>query len=212
MKKILATTLALAMLAGAMTVSAGAAYSDDSNHFTDDKAANSNTAGVEASTIAEDTIASKDVTVKIQTTGNINTTHVYAISYSKTELTFTYEMGGTRIWNPETLKYENKDSGGNWNVETQEIKVTNYSDLGVKVTAAVDQTDMAEKGAVTVTAEKKTDGGSEIQLGSAYNSGNPLVSAATEGIFEVKVTGKPVNEYETAVQLAKITLTVSKNP
>ena len=210
MKKVLATAMALAMLASAVTINAGAAYRDDPNHFTDDTPGlNSDSAGISATT-AKNPIASKNVEVKIQTSGDVNTTHVYAISYSHTELTFTYEMGGTRVWNPETLKYENKDGGGIWNRDTQEITVKNYSDLGVKITAAVAQEGLPEQGNVTVTAEKKTDGGTEIELASAYNSGNPQASAATEGIFEVKVDGSPVNEYATAVKMATITLTVNK--
>lgn len=211
MKKVLATAMALAMLASAVTINAGAAYLSDPNHFTDDTSGlNSSNAGISANGV-KDPIASKDVEVKIQTSGDVNTTHVYAISYSHTELTFTYEMGGTRVWNPETLKYENKDGGGTWSRATQEITVKNYSDLGVKITAAVDQEGLPEQGNVTVTAEKKTDGGAEIELASAYNSGNPQASAATEGIFEVKVDGSPVNEYTTAVKMATITLTVNKN-
>lgn len=211
MKKVLATAMALAMLASAVTINAGAAYPSDPNHFTDDTSGlNSSNAGISANG-AKDPIASKDVEVKIQTSGDVNTTHVYAISYSHTELTFTYKMGGTRVWNPETLKYENKDGGGTWNRATQEITVKNYSDLGVKITAAVNQDGLPEQGNVTVTAAKKTDGGAEIVLASAYNSDNPQSSVATEGIFEVKVDGSPVNEYTTAVKMATITLTVNKN-
>lgn len=210
MKKVLATAMALAMLASAVTINAGATYLSDPNHFTDDTSGlNGNNAGISANG-ARDPIASKDVEVKIQTSGDVNTTNVYAISYSHTELTFTYEMGGTRVWNPETLKYENKGGGGTWSRDTQEITVKNYSDLGVKITAAVDQEGLPEQGNVTVTAAKKTDGGAEIELASAYNSSNPQASAATEGIFEVKVAGSPVNEYTTAVKMATITLTVNK--
>ena len=210
MKRILTLALALAMLAGVLTIPAGATYETvDTNHFTADDATNTDSAGTIATT-AQDPIGSEDVIVKVATTGTVNTTNVYAITYSVTELTFTYNQGGTRIWNPETLKYENSGTGGNWDSETQEITVKNYSDLAVKVSAAVDQTGMAEEGNVTVTATKKGDTVTEIQLESAYNSTMPSQSKATEGVFEVKVAGTPVNEYGTATQMAKITLTVNK--
>lgn len=211
MKKILATTLALAMLAGAMTVSAGATYKQDPNHFTTDTSGlNKDNAGISANT-AEDPISEKTVTVNVITNQPGTTTNVYAVSYSATTLTFTYDMGGGKVWNPEELKYENTGTGGGWQANgVQELTVTNYSDLGVKVTAKVNQTDMAEEGAVTVTATKKGDVATEITLDSAYNSGNPSASQATSGTFEVKVDGTPTYEYTTATKLAEITLTLEK--
>lgn len=65
MKKVLATAMALAMLASAVTINAGAAYLSDPNHFTDDTSGlNSSNAGISANGV-KDPIASKDVEVKI---------------------------------------------------------------------------------------------------------------------------------------------------
>lgn len=210
MKKVLSLALALCLAVSMFTVGAGAKYSEDPNHFTEDNAGNNDTAGIDASTVSGDEIAKKEVTVNIKTTLPGSTTNVYAVSYSVTELTFTYNMGGAKIWNPEELKYETTGGAGTWSNDTQEITVTNYSDLPVKVAASVNQSGMAEEGVVTVTAEKKTDGGSEIELASAYNSSSPSESAATSGVFEVKVSGTPTYEYTTATKLATITLTLTK--
>ena len=210
MKRVLSLALALCLVVGMFTVGASAKYSEDPNHFTADDAGNQNTAGIDASTVVGDEIAKKEVTVNIKTTLPGSTTNVYAVSYSVTDRTFTYNMGGAKIWNPEELKYETAGGAGTWSNDTQEITVTNYSDLPVKVEASVDQTGMAEEGVVTVTAEKKTDGGREIELASAYNSSTPSLSAATSGIFEVKVSGTPTYEYTTATKLATITLTLTK--
>lgn len=211
MKKVLATAMALAMLASAVTINAGATYKDDPNHFTSDTPGlNKADAGINAYT-APDPIATQKVTVNLQTNQPGTTTNVYAVSYSITTLTFVYDMGGGKVWNPEELKYENTGTGGGWQSNgTNEIIVTNYSDLAVKVTASVSQTDMDEEGIVTVTATKKDDVSSELTLASAYNSSNPAASAATTDTFEVKVTGTPTYEYATPTKLAEITLTLSK--
>lgn len=210
MKRVVTLALALCLVVSMSTMAAGAKYSEDPNHFTDDNAGNDDTAGIDASTVVGDEIAKKEVTVHIKTTMPGSTTNVYAVSYSLTELTFTYNMGGAKIWNPEELKYETTGGAGTWSNDTQEITVTNYSDLSVKVSASVDQSGMAEEGVVTVTAEKKSGGGNELELASAYNSGTPSQSAATSGVFEVKVSGTPTYEYTAPTKLAAITLTLTR--
>ena len=211
-KKLLASLVSAAMLISAVTVGSYAAkYTEDPNHFTDDTPdLNQADAGIDASS-AQDPIATKEVAVNVKTNQPGSTTHVYAVSYSHTELIFTYNMGGSKVWNPDELRYENIGGSGDWASATQDLTVTNYSDLAVKVTASVSQAGLPEEGVVTVTATQKGEVGSEITLGSAYNSGGPDSSAATSGTFEIKVDGKPRYEYTTATKIAAVTLTLAKS-
>ena len=136
MKKVLATCMALAMLAGAMTVNAGATYKGDPNHLTEDTANNANKAGKAAGTTdtTDTEIGKQTIPVKIQTVSGGGTTNVYAVSFSTTEVTFTWNNTATTIWNPETLKYETTNDSGSWAAESQKITVNNYSDVAIKVT------------------------------------------------------------------------------
>ncbi len=214
MKKCLALALSLCLAASMSILSSWATYLEDDNHFTGDTVSVSTdsgpqNAGINASTVTDSEIASQDVTVKLQTSGSQTTTHVYAISYSATELTFTYQQGGSRTWNPEKLQYDIAGDGGQWNAQTQAITVTNYSDLPVDVTAAVGANTI-ETGNVTVTAEVTGQTGvSTLALASAYDGGT--TGTAKSGTFDVKIDGKPSTEYLTASELVKLTLTVAKH-
>lgn len=206
MKKILAMTMALALLLGVMSISVGATYLDDQNHFTADDASNDDTAGTAVDT-ASDPIAEKDVTVKLTTSGTVALKHVYAVSYDVTEVSFTYNYGGTGIWNPETLAYEYDDTSAvGWGADTtREIKITNYSDLGVKITA---EAGPVSANGVTLDVKETTGMTSnELTLNSAYNAGG--VNKETTGSFTVTVGGAPNGDY-TDIAIATITLTLSK--
>lgn len=218
MKKLLSTTLALAMLAGAMTVSAGAVYSDGPNSFTSannaDNSGNQNidprptnhldNAGIAATTGEKDEpVGEATIPVKLQTGGAGNITHVYAVTYDVTELNFTYGKGSNIIWNPETLQYETNGPGGGWGVSEQTITVTNYSDLPVKVTA---------------TVQNKTDNGitftpdGPLELGTAAINGTTGTGKEQSGEIKVTATGTPIGSYtQEATKIADLLLTVTNN-
>ena len=210
MKRILALTLSLAMLAGLMTVSAVAAesstlYNEGSSNVEYDATGPSgeheshkNTShggGVVAGTgdnptnyPEDDVIATGSVGVKGWTNTNPGSvTHVYAVSITTTELTFSYGNAGTSyIWDPSKLQYVSQGtSDGGWQEKGQEILVTNYSDLPVDVTAeyASQPGFGAISGTITDTDDTNPDG--TISL-----------AAATTGIEEnysgigTKVDGK----------------------
>lgn len=199
-----------------MAVPARATYHDDGHHLADDnKPANLNTddAGIAEGEVTGDQVGSGEVSALLKTTGTHDYRHVYAASFSLNELTFTFDQGGTRTWNPETLRYElSEGGGGTWNDQGQDLNVSNYSDLPVKISATVSQASLPEEGSVTVTATKKGGDETEISLESAYNSTDPERSAPTSGTFEVKVTDSPAYEHLKPTKIATITLTLSKAP
>lgn len=203
MKKILATGMALAMLVGAVTVNAGAVYSGDPNHLTEDTANNTSTAGKAAGT--EDTtgtsIGSKEVVVKLQNSSTGGTTHVYAVSFSATELTFTWNNTATTIWNPETLQYETNNDQGSWSEMKKVIKVNNYSDVAIKVAPDKDAPASSDRGVTLSVA-------SELLLDSAYD--NSAVGSVKSGDITVTVTGTPDVAYPVATEIARFTLNVTR--
>lgn len=204
MKRILALTLSLAMLAGLMTVSAGATYLSDPNHLTTDNAGNTSKAGTPAG--EDDTtgteIDSKDVTVKLKTSSGGGTTHVYAVSFDTTEVTFTWTNTASTIWNPETLKYETTNNDGSWATASQAITVNNYSDVAIKVEAD-NATPASSDAGVTLNVS------GPLELDSAYD--NTATGSVKTGKITVSVTGTPETAYPTATQIASFTLKVTRN-
>lgn len=203
MKKVLATAMALAMLASAVTINAGATYSADPNHLTADNAGNTSRAGTPAG--VDDTtdteIGSKEVTVKLQSSSTGGTTHVYAVSFSATELTFVWNNSATTVWNPETLKYETTNDEGSWVADSQVITVNNYSDVAIKVKPDNAAPTSSDTG-VTLSV---TD---ELSLASAYD--NKTVGSVKSGTIAVTVSGTPETAYPTATEIAKFTLKVTR--
>ena len=213
MKRILAVATTMAMLLGLMTIGASAAPSTymtgkgtaGNYHITEDMAGNDDRAG---EVVTGNEVGTAEVDVKLSTTDNAATTHVYAVSYDVQELSFEYGFGGNRIWNPETLQYEYESNTSAWNAATGDITIYNYSDQGVKIGA---EASGSTADGVTVAVYKKDDDTKaikEITLDSAYMS-QGTTSAATSGAFTVEVTGAPKTDYSGA-SIATITLTVSK--
>lgn len=202
MKKFLSTILSLSMVVAMLTVGASATYLEDANHVTADTAGNSNTAGIVATDYSKgDEIGSVEIPVYIQTTSDDKTTHVYAVSYDVTELSFTYNGSSSTIWNPETLKYETSTSG-TWATASQDITVTNYSDLAIKVTPS--NTTPIDSG-VTVTL------GSALELASAFDGDAAAAGTAKSGTINVSVSGTPSASYTNKTELTKVTLTIADN-
>ena len=213
MKRILAVATTMALLLGVMTVGASAAPTTymtgegtaGNYHITEDMAGNDDRAG---EVVTGNEVGTAEVDVKLSTTDNAATTHVYAVSYDVQELSFEYGFGGNRIWNPETLQYEYESNTSAWNAATGDITIYNYSDQGVKIGA---EASGSTADGVTVAVYKKDDDTKaikEITLDSAYMS-QGTTSAATSGAFTVEVTGAPKTDYSDA-SIATITLTVSK--
>ena len=213
MKRILAVATTMALLLGVMTVGASAAPTTymtgegtaGNYHITEDTADNANRAG---EVVTGNEVGTAEVDVKLSTTDDASTTHVYAVSYDVQELSFEYGFGGNRIWNPETLQYEYESNTSAWNAATGDITIYNYSDQGVKIGAEASE---STADGVTVAVYKKDDDTKaikEITLDSAYMS-QGTTSAATSGAFTVEVTGAPKTDYSDA-SIATITLTVSK--
>ena len=204
MKKILSIALTMCMMFSMMAVNASAAYMSDANKFTANTASNSDTAGVAAGENAKngDTVGTAQIPVYIQTEIEQEVINVYAISYDVTELEFTFTGVETLIWNPELLKYESKTLEGTWD-NTQDIVVTNYSDIAVKVTPTVkDITDTQ----VTVTAS------AALELASAFSGDDYAAEGtATHGTIQVTLAGSPTEKHESRFQLATVTLTVTDN-
>lgn len=164
MKRILALTLSLAMLAGLMTVSAVAAepqYSggkkpqyydgagtEEANEVSE-KVTNGGGVNWTNEYTEGDTIAIGESAVNVTSnTDGASITHVYAVNFTMPDaLTFTYGSSSQYTWNPETMSYDMTSPGtDNWSADGKgTITVRNYSDLPVEVTASFDTTDQASQ-------------------------------------------------------------------
>ena len=203
MKRVLSLALALCLLAGVLTVNAGAVYSKDGNNFNTDNATNQSTAGQVAVTgLNGEAVGEATVDVYLKTGAPGEVTHVYAVSYDVTELEFQYGNSASKIWNPETLRYETTGSSGGWNIATQTVTVTNYSDLPVKVTASISA--LSDTGVSIDTPEA-------LELESAAPADMSQTGAEKSGELTFSMTGTPLGVYETRQKIGTITLTVVNN-
>lgn len=217
MKKALATTLSLAMLLGAMTVNAGATYSNSDNNVTYASGTTANTGyggGVEKGQLAGgDTIGTGSVNIHITTGKESTTTNVYAVSIDKTELSFSYGKDTSYIWNPEKQQYvivKGSGSPDQWTTSADTITITNYSDLPIDVEASF-QKDGGIRDEITVAftdsdADIKDDG--KLKIVSAVTTNNLSASGTPQkGTFTVALSGAPTVPYNNT-KLGTITLTI----
>ncbi len=202
MKKVLATTLALATLLGAMTLNAGAAYSDETSNVTYESGLIENTAhggGRQQGSLQNgDTIGTGSVPVKANVTPGGSITHVYAISIETTELSFNYGNDKHQVWNPDTLSYDVVSEGttDGWTAVDSTITIANYSDLPVDINAK--WTPVTQAQGVTATIVASADGnnnngttGSDptLKLASAIAVAGETSNTARKGTFEVTLSG-----------------------
>jgi len=120
--------------------------------------------------------------------------------------TLYHQYTDNHIWNPETLEYEATHEG-DWTNPSQDITVSNYSDLPVLVTpSATDPTD------TNLTVKL----GAALALDSAYNEDEVIDNDASkasvkEGTINVSIEGTPSVEAVSPTQVSTITLTVTDN-
>lgn len=217
MKRFYALVLVVALLVSAMSLTAGATYLGDGNHFTANDAANTDTAGT-AKTDAHgegDTIGTAEIPVKFTMGGEGKTTNVYAISYEASELVFTYGAGTSYIWNPEELKYEVVGNGPtDWTSNNSTITVKNYSDLPVDVEPSFTK-DQGVTEAVNATFTPNASGvdgstaGQTLKLNAAVTTGNTTATGTVRtGTIGVEFNGTLTTPYGANSTLGIITLTV----
>lgn len=218
MKKVLVSTLALAMLLGATTVAnAAEKYTEASNHVTYSEEATPNTGhggGVEKGSLDKgDTIGTGSVDVKISTGSESTTTNVYAVSIDTTELSFSYGSATSYIWNPEKQQYVIVTGSGTsteWRPTAETITITNYSDLPIDVEATFQKVeDIADNFTVSFTdTDENTKSDSKLSLAAAVTTDSLKETGIPKvGAFTVALSGTPSVPYANT-KLGTITLTI----
>ena len=202
MKRVLAIVTALAMMVSLMTVAASAEYSDDSSNVKYNTGVDGYTENVghgggvvqKADETAGTTIGTSEVPVKV-TVGTTTTTHVYAVSIDKTELSYTYGNNMSMIWNPAKLAYDvvTGGDGSNWTKEEDTITVTNHSDLAVDVVAewqaAPGHTGVSAEITAAASGNNGTGSDSTLKLKSALMAGGEAQNTERTGTFTVVMSG-----------------------
>ena len=217
MKKVLVSTLALAMLLGATTVANAAGYAETSDNVTYSEGTTKNTehgGGVKKGTLdAGSTIGTGSVDVKISTGSESTTTNVYAVSIDKTELSFSYGGATSYIWNPEKQQYVIVTGSGTsteWRSTASTIIITNYSDLPIDVEATFQKVeDIADNFTVSFTdTDENTKSDSKLSLAAAVTTDSLKETGIPKvGAFTVALSGTPSVPYADT-KLGTITLTI----
>lgn len=219
MKRILAIGMALAMLVGTMTVSAGAVdenvtYNASVSGYSQNTAHGGGVVEGDGYTPGT-TIGTGSVDVMVQTATEPTITNVYSVGISTTTLTFNYGGAASYIWNPTDLRYEViGNTGGDgtlWTATTGDtIEVTNYSDLPIEVEASytADGT-VTESDQIDVTLTPDVGGTPTLSLESAVTTGD--LDATGEPVadsFTVALSGNLTYSYRAPAKLGTITLEI----
>lgn len=207
MKRILIFALTLCLLVSMMTMGASAKYSDTGTKITQDGAGNNDHAGTAAQS-GDGTgtvIGEQNIPVKVVTNSSGGTVHVYAVTISATELTFTWNNTASTIWNPETLKYET-GSAGSWAQATQTLTINNYSDVGITVTPDNPAPTSSDQN-ISVTV------GDAVDIKSAFDGGTDASVKSGTIDVTVEITGgdQPDGTYVTAQPIANFNLKITRN-
>ena len=138
----------------------------------------------------------KDVRVLI----NSGAATTYKVTIEWESLDFTYNLGGTAEWDPDTHTYT-APSGGtpSWAKDSANVKVTNHSNAAVAVDAKFGTTTTMTTNGVTATV---TDG--TFNLPTAVGT---LVADAPNQTFTVGISGAPTSLNDFTV--GTVTVTVS---
>lgn len=70
--------------------------------------------------------------VKAKYSGGAAEPEVYSVDVTWGKMEFTYSVGGTRTWNPDTHLYDDKSTAG-WTEDGNDITVVNHSNKSVNV-------------------------------------------------------------------------------
>lgn len=159
------------------------------------------------------TTGGKDLNVQVS-----EITHKYAV-----DITFSLNdlvIGGTIMWNVNTLKYDVK--GATLADTTQSIEVKNRSDLPVYAFAKV--TNTVDDNGITVTADQD-DENNKLEIGEAkVGAGNTAGSATTKNIvisiksgdwnavaeYYAKKRLESTNQAEDTFKIATVTVTITQ--
>ena len=201
MKKLLAVVLAVVMLATILAVSVSA-----------ESVLGSNT-GVLPEGFTSEEAPGQDLNVKVS-----DITHKYAV-----DITFSLNdlvIGGTIMWNVNTLKYDVKDA--TLADTTQSIEVKNRSDLPVYAFAKV--TNTVDGNGITVTADQD-DENNKLEIGEAKVGAGNTAGSATKKNIVISITSgdwnavaeyyakkrlESTNQATDTFKIATVTVTITK--
>lgn len=196
MKKILTTTLVIAMMA-AMSVTAFAATPIDGGEQTSPKTG----LGVGEYTIGVDAKYTDEVT----------TDEIVSVDVEWGDMEFTYTTAGRKVWNPKTHTYSVSDEMTGWSEHGNTVKVTNHSNIAVnaKFTYAKDATnDPDGKMTGAFTYDKTANETTGLITLNAGTEASP--NTADHVTATLKLSGTPDSTMTSFKRVGNITIELSK--
>lgn len=127
------------------------------------------------------------IDVSAKYSDNTESPIVYNVELTWEAMEFTYAVGGTNVWNPDTHEYES-DVSANWIANGNKLTLTNHSNAEVNASLQFNADEMynSVKGnfdnseVVLPSAENKTVDASELTSTSALSLSGSLNSDVTE--------------------------------
>lgn len=182
MKKIIAAILAVMMIA-AMSTTAFAA---------------------EGTGTLKEGENSKSIDVTAKYTEGLDTVNTVSANISWGAMEFTYHVGGTKTWNPETHKYDVTDTSGEWKVEGNTVTVENHSDIAIKVNFAYAKAEGFDGITGTLTVAEDT-------LDAHPMAADPTSTAAADKVeTELTLSGTLANTVTNFTKVGTITVTIGE--
>ena len=132
-------------------------------------------------------IGDQTIDVEAKYSGSIERPTVYSVDMTWGAMEFTYAVGGTNTWNPDTHKYEDNTTA-QWLASGNTVSVTNHSNAAVKASFAFTAADELntvqgtfDTAAVTLpSAEGKVVDAAELTGTAALTLDGTLDSTVTD--------------------------------
>lgn len=141
---------------------------------------------------------STSIDVKAKYAGETTAPTVYNVDMSWGAMEFTYAVGGTRDWNPETHEYKDNTTA-KWVENGNTVTVTNHSNASVETSFAFDAMDTYD----TVTG--KFDN-AKMTLPSA--EGKAVDAAELTGTTKLTLSGTLESNVTALTKIGTITVTI----
>lgn len=141
----------------------------------------------------------QSIDVEAKYSGGTETPTVYSVDVSWGAMEFTYAVGGTSDWNPETHEYVDNTTA-QWTANGNKVSVTNHSNAGVTASFAFDALE-------TYSGISGTFDNASVELPSA--EGKAVNAAELTGSAALTLDGVLNSSMTDFTKIGAITVTIN---